>query len=149
MRKKKFFLFPALLTVALALTGCSPAAAPESSSPAGSASPENTAYHAISPEEAKEMLDAGTATVVDVRRAEEYAEKHLPGAVLVPNESIGDAAPEALPDKDATLLVYCRTGVRSKEASDKLVALGYRNVYDMQGGITAWTYETEAGESAP
>ena len=85
------------------------------------------AYHKITAEEAKEMMDQGDVTIVDVRTEEEYAEKHIPGAVLVPNESIGEDAPAELPDKNAVLLLHCRTGIRSKEASDKLVSLGYKH----------------------
>lgn len=103
------------------------------------------AYHKITAEEAKKMMDEGGVTIVDVRRADEYAAKHIPGAILVPNESIKEEQPEALPDKDAVLLIHCRTGIRSKDASDKLVAMGYKNVYDF-GGINDWTYETETGE---
>lgn len=104
-----------------------------------------TAYHKISAGEAKKMLDEGGATVVDVRSASEYADAHIPGALLVPVESIGSEPPELLPDKDAVLLVHCRTGVRSKQASDKLVELGYTQIYDF-GGIVDWPYETESGE---
>lgn len=107
--------------------------------------PEDTAYHKITAEQAKEMIDKDDVTIVDVRTKEEYAEKHIPGAVLLPNESIGEEPPAELPDKDAVLLVHCRTGVRSKEASDKLVALGYTKVYDF-GGIADWPYETESEE---
>lgn len=99
------------------------------------------AYHKISAKEAKEMIDGGDVTIVDVRTEDEYAEEHIPDAILVPNETIGDEAPAALPDKSAVLLIHCRTGVRSKEASDKLVELGYQNVYDF-GGIVDWEYET-------
>jgi rhodanese-related sulfurtransferase len=99
------------------------------------------AYHKIDAETAKKMIDAGGVTIVDVRRADEYASGHLPGAINVPNESIASAQPADLPDTSATLVVYCRTGVRSKQASDKLVAMGYEAVYDM-GGITSWPYET-------
>lgn len=103
------------------------------------------AYHKITAEEAKKMMDEGGVTVVDVRRTDEYAEKHIPGAILVPLESIGSEPPELLPNKDATLLIHCRTGIRSKQASDKLIALGYKNIYDF-GGIVDWPYETESGE---
>lgn len=121
---------------------------PASSIAEDSAVEESTpgeAYHQITAEEAKQMLDEGGVTVVDVRTAEEYAEQHIPGAVLVPNESIGDEPPAELPDQDAVLLVHCRTGVRSKQASDKLIKLGYTQVYDF-GGIVDWPYETESGE---
>lgn len=100
------------------------------------------AYHKITAEEAKKMMDEGGVTVVDVRTSEEYREKHIPDSILVPNESITTTqAPEELPDKDAVLLIHCRTGVRSKDASDKLVELGYKHVYDF-GGIVDWPYET-------
>lgn len=105
----------------------------------------DSAYHKITAEEAKEMMDAGDVIVVDVRREDEYEQAHIPGAILVPNESIGEEQPEALPDKDATILVHCRTGVRSKQASDKLVKMGYTKIYDF-GGIADWPYETESGE---
>lgn len=98
-------------------------------------------YHKISAEEAKTMMDKGGVTVVDVRREDEYAAGHIPGSILVPNEGIRDTQPEELPDLDAVLLVHCRTGVRSKQASDKLLEIGYKNVYDF-GGIVDWPYET-------
>lgn len=100
------------------------------------------AYHKITAQEAKEMIDNGGVTIVDVRRPDEYSAQHIPGAVNVPNEDIGTQPPAALPDQDAVLLVHCRTGIRSKAASDKLVKMGYQNVYDF-GGIVDWPYETE------
>lgn len=103
------------------------------------------AYHKITAEEAKEKIDKGNITIVDVRTEEEYAEKHIENAILIPNETIGTEQPELLPDKTAVLLVYCRSGVRSKDASQKLVELGYEHVYDM-GGIQNWPYETVAEE---
>ncbi|MDO5602023.1 MAG: rhodanese-like domain-containing protein [Oscillospiraceae bacterium] len=112
------------------------------SSPAGQE--EEAAYHKITAETAKEMMEEQAVTVVDVRRAEEYEKQHIAGALLIPLDTITQAPP-ALPDKEAVLLVYCRTGVRSKQASDKLVELGYLHVYDF-GGITDWPYETETGE---
>ena len=77
----------------------------------------------------------------DDRTAEEYAAGHIPGSILVPVESIGDTKPVELPDTEAVLLVHCRTGIRSKRASDQLVELGYKHVYDF-GGIVDWPYET-------
>lgn len=159
---KKVILAALAVGVLLALSACSAADKPketagqttettqnagnsmiqESQTAAGGAKEE--AYHKITAEEAKKMMDEGGVIVVDVRRADEYAEKHIPGAVLVPNEDIGEEQPELLPDKDAVLLVHCRTGIRSKQASDKLVELGYTNVYDF-GGIADWPYETESG----
>lgn len=106
----------------------------------------DSGYHKISAEEAKKMIDAGGVTIVDVRTEEEYAGAHIPGAVNLPNESIGKELPEALTDQEAVLLIYCRTGVRSKQASDKLSELGYQKLYDM-GGIVDWPYETEGGDA--
>lgn len=102
-------------------------------------------YQRITAEKAKEMMDAGNVVVVDVRTAEEYQEAHISGAVLVPYESMGDTLLDALPDEDAILLVYCRSGSRSKQASEKLIELGYTQVYDF-GGIVDWPYERESGD---
>ena len=84
--------------------------------------------------------------ILDVRTAEEYSEKHIPGAINIPNETIGaDDIPE-LPDKDQLILIYCRSGNRSKQAADKLVKLGYTNIMEF-GGINDWTGETVSGAS--
>lgn len=131
-------LILALGLFALAACGATPDAAPSPSATAEA----DSAYRKIDAETAKEMMDEGNVTVVDVRREDEYAGGHVPGAVLVPNESIGTEPPEELPDKDAALIVYCRTGVRSRQAADKLVEMGYTAVYDM-GGIVDWPYEKE------
>lgn len=96
-------------------------------------------YTQISQDEAKLMMkDDDGHVIVDVRRADEYAEGHIPGAILIPNEEIGTEEPEELPDKYQIILVYCRTGRRSKEASQKLADMGYVNVYEF-GGIVDWT----------
>lgn len=94
----------------------------------------------ISAEEAKKMIDAGGVTIVDVRRRDEFDAGHISGAVLVPVESITSQAPSALPDKNAVLLIYCRSGNRSATAAQRLHKLGYTNVYDF-GGIIDWPYE--------
>lgn len=105
-----------------------------------------TGYHKITAEEAKEMLEQKDVILIDVRTAEEYIAGHIPNAMLIPNETINSEKPiEQLPDKDAILLIYCRSGNRSKQAADKLVDMGYKNVYDF-GGIKDWSYETEEGE---
>ncbi len=97
------------------------------------------AYAQISQDEAKLMMqDDDGHVIVDVRRADEYAQGHIPGAILIPNESITDTLPKELPDKNQIILVYCRTGRRSKEASQKLADMGYVNVYEF-GGIEDWT----------
>ncbi|WP_066687542.1 rhodanese-like domain-containing protein [Christensenella intestinihominis] len=130
------------------LAGCAPAGGPAGQGAGESVQATGDTYHKINAEEAKEMMDVESGVVVvDVRTPEEYAEKHIEGAVNIPNEAISDTPPEALADKDAKLIVYCRTGVRSKQASDKLVNLGYTNVYDM-GGINDWPYETVSGKQA-
>ncbi len=96
-------------------------------------------YVHISQDEARLMMkDDDGHVIVDVRRADEYAQGHIPGAILIPNEEIGTEQPEELPDKNQIILVYCRTGRRSKEASQKLADMGYVNVYEF-GGIEDWT----------
>ena len=98
-------------------------------------------YVQISQDEAKLMMkDDDGHVIVDVRRPDEYEKGHIPGAILIPNESITDTPPEALPDKYQVILIYCRTGRRSKEAAEKLVNMGYVNVYEF-GGIEEWTGE--------
>ena len=95
-------------------------------------------YSRISQEEAVKMMGEETGyLIVDVRRPDEYAEGHIPDAINVPNEEIADEMPEALPDKDQMLFLYCRTGRRSKEAASKLAGMGYTNVYEF-GGINDW-----------
>ena len=76
-------------------------------------------------------------TYADVRRQDEYDEGHIPGAICIPNESIGCDSPEALPDYDQIILIYCRSGRRSKEAAGKLAGMGYTNIYEF-GGILDW-----------
>lgn len=133
MKRRLPTLLACLTALALLLSACSSA---------------GDAYHMIDAEEAKAMLEEGGATLVDVRSNTEYEEGHIPGALILPKDDIGTQPPALLPDKDAAIIVYCRTGVRSKEAAKKLVNLGYTNVYDMTGGIEKWTYDTVTG-SAP
>lgn len=105
-------------------------------------------YKQITQEEAKRMMEQDDGhVIVDVRREEEYAEGHIPGAILIPNESIEDDPPEEIPDLNQIILVYCRTGRRSKEASQKLADMGYSNVYEF-GGIVDWTGDIEKGMGA-
>lgn len=101
-------------------------------------------YIQIQMDEAIMMMEEETDYIIlDVRTPEEFAEKHIPGAVNVPNESIGTEEINELPNKDQLILVYCRSGNRSKQASEKLVALGYTNVYEF-GGINDWPGEVES-----
>jgi rhodanese-related sulfurtransferase len=109
----------------------------------GGASGESPAeYVTITAEEAKQMMDDGEAFILlDVRTAEEFAEGHISGAILIPDTEITERAPDELPDQDARILVYCRSGRRSALASGELARLGYTQVYDF-GGIIDWPYET-------
>lgn len=102
---------------------------------------EKGSYIQIDQETAKEMMlrDDGHV-IVDVRRQDEYDAGHIPGAILIPNESIGTERPEQLPNLDQIILVYCRSGNRSKQAAQKLFDMGYTNVYEF-GGINTWTGE--------
>ena len=108
-------------------------------------------YTQISQEEAKEMMarDDGHI-VVDVRRQDEYDAGHIPGSILIPNESIGTEQPKELPDLDQIILIYCRSGNRSKQAAQKLFDMGYERIYEF-GGINTWTGEvvTEAAKTEP
>ena len=104
------------------------------------------AYRAITAGEAQDMMAGGDVTIVDVRTPQEYTEGHIPGAINIPLDRIGTEQPAELADPGAELIVYCRTGVRSKQASDKLVALGFTEVNDM-GGIVDWPYGTVAGST--
>lgn len=98
-------------------------------------------YQQITQEKAMEMMNTDPELViVDVRREDEYAAGHIPGAILLPNESIGTEMPKELPDLDQVILVYCRSGNRSKQASQKLADMGYTNVYEF-GGINTWSGE--------
>lgn len=100
-------------------------------------------YTQISMEEAVAMMATEENYIIlDVRTTEEFAEKHIPKAINIPNETIGSEELAELPDKNQLILVYCRSGNRSKQASEKLAALGYTNIYEF-GGINDWTGELE------
>lgn len=97
----------------------------------------------ISAEEAKQIMDTEEGYIIlDVRTQEEYDEGHIPGAILIPNTEIEARAEEVLTDKDQLILVYCRSGRRSKLAAEILVELGYTNIREF-GGIIDWPYEVE------
>lgn len=102
-------------------------------------------YKQISMDDAKQIFESGEEEayiILDVRRADEFAEGHIPGAINVANESIGADSPAELPDKNQLIYVYCRSGNRSKQAAEKLVALGYTNIVEF-GGIIDWTGEID------
>lgn len=97
-------------------------------------------YISISAEEAKEMMNS-ECIILDVRTDEEFAEGHIENAILIPVTEISERAETELPDKKQLILVYCRSGNRSKTAASQLAELGYDNVYEF-GGINDWPYET-------
>ena len=136
---KKLAQFFLLALAGLTLSACAaPAAEVAEVSPAPSPAVE---YKKISAEDAKARMDSGdTIVILDVRTKEEYDAGHIAGAILVPNETIVDKQPELLPDLDAEILVYCRSGNRSAQAAKKLIAIGYTNVVDF-GGIIDWPYD--------
>ena len=108
---------------------------------------EESTYRQITAEEAAAMMEEEIGYIIlDVRTAQEYSEKHIPGAINIPNETIGTEDIPELPDKEQLILVYCRSGNRSKQASEKLVKLGYTNIVEF-GGINDWTGETVSGEA--
>ena len=108
---------------------------------------EESTYRQINAEEADSMMEEESGYIIlDVRTAQEYSEKHIPGAINIPNETIGTEDIPELPDKEQLILVYCRSGNRSKQASEKLVKLGYTNIVEF-GGINDWTGETVSGEA--
>ena len=103
---------------------------------------EEMTYIQITMDKAVEMMESESNYIIlDVRTFEEYNERHIPGAICVPNESIGTEPIEEVEQKDQLILVYCRSGRRSKEAAEKLAAMGYSNIYEF-GGILDWTGET-------
>jgi hypothetical protein len=131
-------IIPIILILLFVLSGCSSVKEEQNTA----------AYKQISQEEAKKMMSRDDShVIVDVRRQDEYDAGHIPGAILIPNESIGSEAPEALPDHDQIILIYCRTGNRSKQAAEKLAAMGYTNIYEF-GGINTWTGEIVTEEPA-
>ena len=98
-------------------------------------------YEQISGAEAKALMDSESGyIIIDARTQEEYDQGHIPGAIMIPEYEIADRAEKELPNKDQLILVYCRSGRRSKIAAEELVKLGYTNVKEF-GGIIDWKYE--------
>ena len=124
-------MISAVLIILLLFTGC------------GGNSMEQNSYQQITQDVAKEMMDAGDVVILDVREQYEYDAGHITGAVLLPVGSITeDAAAAVIDDLETVVLVCCRSGNRSKTASQALVDIGYTNVYEF-GGINTWPYEIE------
>ena len=127
-RNKRFLLMLLTLALPFGCVGCSDG---------GSAT-----YEQISGAEAKALMDSESGyIIIDARTQEEYDQGHIPGAIMIPEYEIVDRAENELPDKDQLILVYCRSGRRSKIAAEELVKLGYTNVKEF-GGIIDWEYET-------
>ena len=106
---------------------------------------QNTSYSQINMDEAITMMEEESGYIIlDVRTPEEFADKHIPGAINIPNETIGTEEIPELPDKDRLIMVYCRSGNRSKQASEKLATLGYTNIVEF-GGINDWPGKTVSG----
>ena len=125
---KKYIMILVSIIMIMGLTGCEK---------------KDMSYTQISMDEAVAMMETEENYIIlDVRTIEEFAEKHIPNAVNIPNETIGSEELAELPDKNQLILVYCRSGNRSKQASEKLAALGYTNIYEF-GGINNWTGELE------
>ena len=151
---KQFILLAALLALAIGLTACAPQAPAPTATPAATITPEaspaatqeaaeapKAEYRQLTAEQAKARMDSGDEVIIlDVRTPEEYAQGHIPGAVLLPVSNITSDALELLPDKSAEILVYCRSGNRSRQAANALVDMGYTAVYDF-GGIGSWPYD--------
>ena len=106
---------------------------------------QEAVYMNITAEQAKEIMDSRQGYIIlDTRTQEEYDESHIPGAILIPYDEVLEKAEDVLPDKQQLILVYCRSGRRSKLAANDLVKLGYTNIKEF-GGIMDWPYEVEAG----
>ena len=126
------FKWISVILAMLFLTGCS-------------AAPEGPGYTQITMEEAAERIGIECGFILlDVRTPEEYEAGHIPGAINIPNETIGTDEIPRLPQKDQRIYVYCRSGNRSKQASEKLAALGYTDIVEI-GGIIDWTGEIDIG----
>lgn len=126
----KRMIYLTMVIMLLFLTGCSVV------------KKEASGYRQINAQEAKKIMEEETDyQIIDVRTPEEYEEEYIPGAVCIPNETIGTNEIAELPDKEQLILVYCRSGNRSKQAAEKLIKLGYTNIVEF-GGINSWTGET-------
>ena len=124
---KRFLIAMQTFTLPFGCVGCSDGGA--------------ASYEQISGAEAKALMDSESGYIIlDAREQDEYDEGHIPGAILIPYGEIADRAEKELPDKDQLILVYCRSGRRSKIAAEELVKLGYTNVKEF-GGIIDWEYE--------
>lgn len=151
MHRRTFLIAASLASIVsrAELTGCFGAPANGNGNGNGNGSnatndsSNSSSYQQVDAETAKELMDTENDYVIlDARTQAEYDQGHIPGAILIPHDTVATAAEDALPDKDQLILVYCRSGNRSKQASQALVDLGYTNVIEF-GGINNWPYEVE------
>ncbi|MBQ7940144.1 MAG: rhodanese-like domain-containing protein [Clostridia bacterium] len=154
--KERLIIIAAAISLAVLLSACGDNTENTTEKEIGAASTEvnddminqeqKNAYRQISMDEAVTMMaQESDYIILDVRRPDEFAEKHIPNAINIANETIGTAEIPELPDKDQLIMVYCRSGRRSKEASEKLVKLGYTNIVEF-GGILDWTGDVVGGQ---
>lgn len=137
MKFKKILVMILLLLYSLLAVGCASQAPAENSS-----KQKNGEYHKITAQEAKSRIENNPSVViVDVRTKEEYQENHIDKALLLPLQQLTQQANTILPNKNTEILVYCRSGNRSRQAAEKLIEMGYTAVYDF-GGIQDWPYKT-------
>ena len=137
----KIFSFSFAIVSSLLLFSCSNGASETEQTVTDMKSEKPISYEQITQEKAKELMETQTGyLIIDARTDEEFAQGHIEGAVLIPEYEIEQKAPQIIPDKDTLILVYCRSGRRSKIASEELVKLGYTNVKEF-GGIIDWKYE--------
>ena len=143
MMKRTASLLTAILILTAVLCGCTAReqSAPDTAAPSATVR-ESASYTQIDTAQAARLIETEKDYIIlDVRTEQEYKAGHIPNAVCIPNETITDKEPPELSDKDQLILVYCRSGRRSKEAAQKLADLGYTNVKEF-GGIIDWTGET-------
>ena len=132
-KRKNVMGILAMVLIVVLLVGCA------SKSKDSADESATNGYKQITQEEAAKMMEENSDVIIlDVRTQAEYSEGHIPNAICVPNEEIVDAQPAEIPDLDQVILVYCRSGNRSKQASQKLADMGYTNIYEF-GGIKDWT----------
>lgn len=140
MKKRSFKALLWLLLGLLPLSACAQSPSPSDGEEGAGV------YRKITAEEAQKMMeDPGSFILLDVRTPSEFEEKRIEGALLLPDTEIKEKAEEILPDKEAVILVYCRSGRRSAQSAKELNQMGYTNVYDF-GGIIDWPYDTVSGK---
>jgi len=140
--KKPVNIIPIFTAVCMILTLFTACGSDKTNAKTNNESTSAGTYRMISGSRAQKLFNDSGAVIVDVRSKAEYDERHVKGAVLMPHDIVQTMAPRALSDKNSTIIVYCRTGRRTKLAANSLFSLGYKNVYDM-GGIGNWPGEFE------